>query len=301
MNKIYFTIVFTFASFIGMQAQDFQGMAVYESKTSTSEFKDRIGSNKDISPEMQKMIQDRMAKMFEKTFVLYFDKTASIYEEEEKLDAPGTESESRGMKMISSFTGGGGKHYKNVKSKTFAIEKEMMGKEFLVKDSLPKLEWKMTSETKKIGDYMCFKATAIQTAAKTDFRNFRPKKEDAKTAESASKSDKAKVTNFLDEGEIPKEIEVIAWYAPEIPVGQGPENYWGLPGLILEVSAGKTTMLCSKIVLNPKDRKEIKAPTKGKVVTQIEFDETVAKKMEEMQQMYRENGGKNVNPMRIGG
>jgi len=301
MTKIYFTIVFTFASFIGMQAQDFQGMAVYESKTSTSEFKDRIGSNKDISPEMQKMIQDRMAKMFEKTFVLYFDKTASIYEEEEKLDAPGTESESRGMKMISSFTGGGGKHYKNVKSKTFAIEKEMMGKEFLVKDSLPKLEWKMTSETKKIGNYMCFKATATQAAAKTDFRNFRPKKEDAKTAESAPKSDKAKVTNFLDEGEIPKEIEVIAWYAPEIPVGQGPENYWGLPGLILEVSAGKTTMLCSKIVLNPKDRKEIKAPTKGKVVTQIEFDETVAKKMEEMQQMYRENGGKNVNPMRIGG
>ncbi len=300
MNKVYLTIAFALLCSFGLQAQDFQGMAVYESKTSTSEFKDRIGSNKDISPDMQKMIQDRMTKMFEKTFILYFDKTASIYEEEEKLDAPGSEAESRGMKMFSSFTGGGGKHYKNVKSKTFAIEKEMMGKEFLVKDSLPKLEWKMTSESKKIGDYICFKATATQAAAKTDFRNFRPKKEEANATESATKSDKAKVTNFLDEGEIPKEIEVIAWYAPEIPVSQGPENYYGLPGLILEVTAGKTTMLCSKIVLNPKDKKEIKAPTKGKEVTQNEFDETVAKKMEEMQQMYRQNGGKNVNPMRIG-
>jgi radical SAM superfamily enzyme len=41
--------------------------------------------NKDITPEMQKMIEERMKKMFEKTFILNFDKTASIYKEEEKL------------------------------------------------------------------------------------------------------------------------------------------------------------------------------------------------------------------------
>ena len=304
MKNIFFTAIFAIGSILVGNAQNFQGMAVYESKTSTSDFKDKISGNKDITPEMQKMIEDRMQKMFEKTFILYFDKTTSIYEEEQKLEAPGSEAQNRGMRMMSSFTGGGGKHYKDIKAKTFAIEKEMMGKEFLVKDSLPKLEWKMTGETKQIGNYTCFKATAIQAAQKTDFRNFRPKndaKDDKKTVDAKPQSDKAKVSNFLDQGEIPKEIEVTAWYAPEIPVGQGPENYWGLPGLILEVSAGKTTMLCSKIVMNPKDKKDIKAPTKGKEVTQKEFDDIVAKKMEEMQQMYREGGKNGGNQIRIGG
>ena len=305
MKNILFTVIFAVGSILAVDAQNFQGMAVYESKTSTSDLKDKISSNKEFTPEMQKMIDERMKKMFEKTFILYFDKTSSIYEEEEKLEAPGSEAQNRGMRMMSSFTGGGGKHYKDIKAKTFAIEKEMMGKEFLVKDSLPKMAWKMTGETKQIGNYTCFKATAIQAAQKTDFRNFRPKGEavaEKKTADAKPQSDKAKVSNFLDQGEIPKEIEVIAWYAPEIPVGQGPENYWGLPGLILEVSAGKTRMLCSKIVMNPKDKKEIKAPTKGKEVTQKEFDDIVAKKMDEMQQMYREGGGRNGgNQIRIGG
>lgn len=303
-KRIFVTCAVLLLSFFSSQAQDFQGMAVYQSKTSTSDFKARLDGNKDINPEMQKMIEERMKKMFEKTFILYFDKNASVYEEEEKLDAPGSEAQGRGMRMMSAFTGGGGKHYKNVKDKMFSIEKEMMGKEFLVKDSLPKLDWKMTGESKQIGNYTCFKATAIQAAPKTDFRNFRPKNDEAKVAEDAKKAtektDKPKVTNFLNEGEMPKEIEITAWYTPDIPVNQGPENYWGLPGLILEVNTGKTTVLCSKIVLNPKDKKEIKAPSKGKVVTQNEFDDIVTKKMEEMQQMYQSRGG-DTRSIRIGG
>ena len=139
---------------------------------------------------------------------------------------------------------------------------------------------------------MCFKATAMQKASKTDFRNFRmKKKDDEKDKKEPASAEKSKTTNFMNEGEMPKEVEVVAWYTPEIPVSQGPESYYGLPGLILEVSAGKTTILCSKVVMNVKDKKEIKAPTKGKPVTQKEFDEIVSKKMEEMQQMYQSRGG----------
>ena len=29
--------------------------------------------------------------------------------------------------------------------------------------------------------------------------------------------------------------EVVAWYAEDIPMSHGPENYWGLPGLILKI------------------------------------------------------------------
>jgi GLPGLI family protein len=55
----------------------------------------------------------------------------------------------------------------------------------------------------------------------------------------------------MDNLEMPKDVTITAWYTPEIPVNQGPENYWGLPGLILEINDGKTVILCSKIVLNP--------------------------------------------------
>jgi GLPGLI family protein len=96
---------------------------------------------------------------------------------------------------------------------------------------------------------------------------------------------------------LPKEITVTAWYTPEIPVNQGPENYWGLPGLILEVNDGKTVMLCSKVVLNSKEKVVIKPASNGKVVSQKEYDDTVVKKMEEMQSMNQ--GGR--GGMRFGG
>ncbi|MBL7885485.1 MAG: GLPGLI family protein [Flavobacterium sp.] len=288
MKKIIFTVSVLFA-FITTNAQkDFQGMAVYESKTSTSDFKARMEGNKDITPEMQKMIEERMKKMFEKTFILNFDKSASIYKEEEKLETPGQQG--GGMRMMTSFMGGGGTYYKNVKDKSYTVDKEFMGKEFLVKDSLKTYNWKMEAETKEIGGYMCYKATTVIPASKTDFRNFRAKKENDKKDETKSEENKEKKTSFLDEIDLPKEITITAWYSPEIPINQGPEGYWGLPGLILEVNDGKTTILCSKIVLNAKEKAEIKAPTNGKEVSQAEYDETVTKKMEEMMEMNQGQG-----------
>lgn len=283
------------------KAQDFQGMAVYESKTSVPEMNQMRGpGGREITPEMRKQIEERMKKALEKTFILNFDKTASIYNEEEKLDAPGENNQ--GFRMMASFMGGGGKLYKNTKTKTFAQEKEVFGKEFLISDSLSTITWKLEqTESKKIGDYTCYKATAVVPASQSDFRNMRPKseekikqEEDAKKAAEAKEGEEKteeKRTNFMGEMEMLKEVTITAWYAPEIPVSQGPENYWGLPGLILEVSDGRTTILCSKVVLNVKDKVEIKAPTKGKKVTQAEFDETVAKKIEEMREMGGRPGG----------
>lgn len=290
MRKSFYTLAFLLA-FIASNAQkDFQGMAVYESKTSTADITSRMQGNKDITPEMRKMIEDNMKKMFEKTFTLNFDKSASIYKEEEKLDAPGQGANR--MRFVSSMMGGGGTYYKNVKDKTYTVDKEFMGKEFLVKDSLPKLNWKMENETRMIGGYNCFKATAVRTVSQTDFRNVKFKKEEKKTE--TKTETKEKKTNFMDEIDIPKEITVTAWYTPEIPINQGPESYWGLPGLILEVNDGKTTILCSKVVLNAKDKVEIKAPGSGKTVSQKEYDETVMKKLEEFSEMNQGNGGMQI-------
>lgn len=276
---------FLFA-FTQMQAQkDFQGMAVYESKTQAPKFEGMRG-NRDITPEMQKSMEERMKKMLEKTFILNFDKSASIYKEEEKLESPGQQGGFR--VMVSSMMGGGGTFYKDVKTKSYTVDKEFMGKEFLVVDSLPKLNWKLEQETKQIGGYNCYKATAVKEPSKTDFRNFRPKKTDDRKDEAKKTSGETK-TNFSDNFELPKEVVVTAWYTPEIPVNQGPENYWGLPGLILEINDGSTTILCSKVVLNAKDKVDIKPSKKGKVVTQKDYDETVVKKMEEFRDM---NGGR---------
>lgn len=304
MSKIIFAFVLFLATYLGLQAQEFQGLAVYESKTSTSDFKARIEGNKNITPEMQKNIEERMKKMFEKTFILSFNKSASIYKEEEKLDAPTQGGTGGGMRMMSSMMGGG-TFYKNIKEKTYTVDKEFMGKEFLIKDSLPNLNWKMEGETRVIGGYNCFKATAIRPASKTDIRNFRPKPNETtakKNPDSTTKpTDADKKTNFMDEMNIPKDIIVTAWYTPEVPVNQGPENYWGLPGLILEINDGKTVILCSKVVLNPKEKADIKASTKGKVVTQAEYDDIVVKKMEEFREMNRGRGENGSVQIRMGG
>lgn len=69
MKKIVFSIVLVLASISTYAQKDFQGMAVYESKTSTSDFKKRFEGNKDITPEMQKMMEERMKRMFKKTFI----------------------------------------------------------------------------------------------------------------------------------------------------------------------------------------------------------------------------------------
>lgn len=300
MKKIIIASIFMISGLVN--AQNFQGMAVYESKTSTADFMKGMSGNREMTPEMQKQIEERMKKMFERTFILNFDKTASIYKEEEKLDAPGQQG---GGRMMMSMMGGGGTHYKNAKDKQYVVDKEFFGKEFLIKDSLPKYEWKLEGESKQIGNYTCFKATAVIKVSGSDFRNFRfrnrnNEKEGVKKAETVKDTAKAKKTNFTDDWEMPKENVITAWYCPEIPVNQGPENYWGLPGLILEVNDGKTVILCSKLVLNSKEKVEIKPASKGKEVTQKEYDEIVKKKMEEISEMNSGRGGQDGG-FRMGG
>ncbi len=292
MYKKFLTLAVLFLVSSVVKAQEFQGMAVYQSKTSISEFKSRIDENKELTPEIKKRIEDRMKSMSEKTFILNFDKSASIYKEEEKLEAP-SQGEGGGgnrSRMMSAMMPSGGTYYKNVKDKSYSVDREFMGKEFLVKDSLPNLKWKIEAETRVIGGYNCFKATALKQVSKTDFRNLTPKKEETPTAKPVGETKK---TSFMDALEMPKEITVTAWYTPEIPVNQGPEGYWGLPGLILEVNDGKTVILCSKIVLNPKVKAEIKAPTKGKLISQQDFDEAVIKKTEEYRSMNQGRSGNN--------
>ena len=82
--------------------------------------------------------------------------------------------------------------------------------------------------------------------------------------------------------EEPKDKVIIAWYTPEIPVSFGPNNYWGLPGLILEINEEESIILCSKVTLSNKEKSKIKVPNTGDKVTQKKFDEIEKKKMDSM-------------------
>lgn len=285
MNVKYHLLILTLLFTSLFYAQEFQGQAVYESKT-TVDF-DNFGRGGQLSEQQKKMIAERMKSMFEKTYILTFNRSESLYKEEEKLEAPGMGGGRFGG-MMGSFTSG--PQYKNVKDGQLLQEQEFFGKQFLIVDDLPKLEWKMENETKKIGDYTCFKATAVKTVDEMDFRSMRRRGPDREESKEGEKTTDSTTNKPVEEIEVPKEIVVTAWYTPQIPVNQGPGEYWGLPGLILEVNADRTTILCSKIVLNPEDKETIKKPSKGKEVTKAEYNQIVKDKMEEMREMYGRRG-----------
>ena len=76
--------------------------------------------------------------------------------------------------------------------------------------------------------------------------------------------------------------EIVAWFTPQIPIGHGPEEFYGLPGLILEVKDENITYLASKIQLNPKDKVSIKVPNTKKAISKKEFDKIQKEKFDSM-------------------
>ncbi len=262
-----------------IDTQDFQGQAVYFSKA-----KMELGNfGKGMSEAQVKQIAERLKNRLEKKYILTFNKEESLFYEDEKLDAMSGATDSWGK----NFTPG--KQYKNVKINSQVQSQEFYGKQFLVKDNLQPIEWVLGSETKQIGKYACFKATAsVPTNELTwyDFSWDRLTSAEAKKTDSTTAGVDGKIIELVEETVNMTDIE--AWYTPQIPVGHGPSEYWGLPGLILEVSAGNQIMLCTKITMNPEKKIEIEAPDKGKEITKKDYQATITEKMKD----FRNNRGR---------
>ncbi|MGC1206266.1 MAG: GLPGLI family protein [Flavobacteriaceae bacterium] len=279
--KLSALVIIVFTS-VSINAQEFQGKAYYFSKTPMD-----LGTwGARMSEAQKKQMGERLKNRLEKTYVLTFNKEESIYKEDEKLDALSGATDSWG----SNFTPGD--QYKNVKTNTFVQDQEFYGKQFLVKEELQKLDWKIGTETKQIGNYTCFKATCERTDFDVSWYNFswdKLRNNDAeKKTDTTKKNDVTNIASEFMEDEDNDMIAIEAWYTPMIPVSQGPGDYWGLPGLILEVNINNTTLLCSKIVMNPEEKIKIEAPDKGKKVTKKEYKEIIIGKMQEM----RDNRGR---------
>jgi GLPGLI family protein len=272
MNTTLTKIVFAFllVTTSAINAQEFQGKAEYFSKRILSKKEKKIDPSEKngIDPETEKVFQDAMKKASEKQFILSFNKIESLYEEQEQIEKP--EAPANGGFSISVAFSGEGKKYLNLKDKISIEEADIFGKEFLIVEPPEKLDWKLLNETKKIGDYNCFKAELTVQATekqKEEYKEFL-KKEETKPA--------------LFKMDEPKDKTIVAWYTPEIPVSFGPNKYWGLPGLILEINEEETIILCSKVTLSNKEKSKIKVPNTGEKVTQKKFDEIQKKKTDSM-------------------
>lgn len=256
-------------------AQNFEGIATYKTDRKVDLNMEGDGMN----DAMKEQIAAQLRKQFQKEYTLTFNKDESIYEEVESLDTP-TPKSSNGVNIV--ISGGNDILYQNLKENSYVNQTEIMGKEFLVKDTLSKPNWTLEKETRNIGNYTCFKATSTREVTEKQMR---------------SESDSLV--------EVTKLVTTTAWYTLDIPLQHGPSNYWGLPGLILQVEDGDLTILCSKIVLNPKEEMIIEAPKKGKKVNQAKFDEIQEKKNAEMMERFNSDGRKkgdgNSFSIKIGG
>ena len=270
-------LLLSFLMTVSIFAQDFSGRAIYRTHRKSSIKLD--STTMASSPGIQEQLEAQMRKMFQKTYSLDFTKSKSVYKEVQELDAPNAPSSNGVMIMVQGSNGSNDVLYKNISENRMANKKELMGKVFLIRDNLVAYDWELMGETKNIGNYTCYKA------------KFEIEEEDIQI-------------NMIDgevkEEKVTKKRTLVAWYTPEVPISNGPSNYGGLPGLILEVNDGNQTIVCSEIVLNPKEVKEIKEPTKGKVVTRDEFSKISFEKTKEMMNRYRSRDGKGIE-IRIGG
>lgn len=117
---------------------------------------------------------------------------------------------------------------------------------FLV--SRPYQKWELHDETKKIGDYLCFKATTFYNVTTPKGKVFK--------------------WNF------------VAWYSPQLPYKFGPVGYGGLPGLIVELQGDRATYGIKKIEFYKDDEKSkknrIPRLKKLKLITEEKFEKLAA-------------------------
>ena len=131
-------------------------------------------------------------------------------------------------------------YYYDVPEKKIVSDRELSGTSYNIVYRFDTFEWKLNNETKKIDEYLCYKATTTYSY----------------------KNRKGTITN----------LDVTAWYTPQIPMPLGPKNYTGLPGLVLELQEGAITIYVAELTLNPKRKITIEKAPEGEEVTEKEYE-----------------------------
>ncbi len=119
------------------------------------------------------------------------------------------------------------KSYRDFENEKMTDIIEMLGKTYVIEDSLKSPKWKVMNQIKEISGYMCMMAVTQDT-----IRNHK----------------------------------ITAWFADNIAVSSGPELYFGLPGMILEldINNGAVVTTAKVIKLRPVTETELALPKKVK-------------------------------------
>ncbi len=279
MKKIQLVLGF-FAAFISMStvvtAQMKEGKISYERK---------VNMHRNLpDPQMKSMIPEFRTDKFE----LIFNESASLFRSVVDDEAPDPFANAGG--------GGGGMRmnfrmpttttYTDIAKQTQYEERAFFEKEFLIVDSLKQYKWKLSEETKTIAKQLCKKATTMITAPQMRMRISRGGENNTDSAANAPVK--------------PKETELVVWYAENIPVSVGPENYSGLPGVIMEMNVDNGASVTTAVEVSAKyPKKELIQPTKGEKMNRAQFQENMQKLMQDMQR----GGGIRMggNMIRVGG
>ena len=245
-----------------LQAQQKEGKVIYER---TMQMQIHISDNDQVQQMLPKTRTDK--------FELNFGNNQSLWKHVEEEDNNNEVSEG-GMQIKMAVTGMDDITYCDFEKASKTEQREMLGKKFIISDSIRKLNWKLSDESKTILGYTCHKATA-QRFGKRMMMNM----------------DNGK----MERKEVNDTSNMVAWYTTDIPVPAGPEVQGQLPGLILalDMNDGRMVYVATSI-FSKTDVALIKEPTKGKKVTPVEFTVERNKMMEEMQKNNQGGNGNRV-------
>lgn len=79
--------------------------------------------------------------------------------------------------------------------------------------------------------------------------------------------------------------EITAWYTPSIPIKDGPDEYYGLPGLIIQLTEGDTEYNALSVQETPDI--SITKPSQGKKITKAEYQKLRQDRMEAIKQQFK--------------
>ncbi|WP_339756906.1 GLPGLI family protein [Algoriphagus aquimarinus] len=257
--RLLFLAFALMGSIITATAQGLTGRAFYKSSSKISFSMDSTKMAPDVMADLQKQLKKQM----EREYILTFSQTESNWKQVESLGGGPATASSGGATIMISAGNQDKLLYKNVAEQNYIEEEDLMGKGFLVKDSLRNYDWELTGESKKIGDYTCQKAIYSRIV---DSKVFSMGKEEMEASKDT--------------------VNVTAWFTMQIPVSHGPDDFWGLPGLILELQNNGMTYIAERIVLNPTDPVKIEIPKKGEMINREDYQALSEEKMNEMMKRY---------------
>jgi len=195
-------------------------------------------------------IKNVLPSMSETTKELSYDQSVSLYQDitEEKLHEFTSDHDHMGNgAMVQVKTRASQERTYFDHSENIRIDqKEIMGKLFLIETDVEKPKWKMLNEQKDILGYACMKA-------------------------GAQKNDS---------------VYIEAWFTPQIQVFAGPEEFFGLPGLILEINENDGEKVIKARKIDLESEVIITKPEKGDKVSQEKFNKIREQKIKEMEEMY---------------